>query len=114
MVRETTATVIAKEHVDFDEVSHSYMSEDGHRIQRHAGDEEWRIYYRIDNFDQIEEPSRTLLLESEVKRSSAGLRFTIVADNQYDSIEVGDRLNVGWRWIARDKIEVVTAGKPFN
>jgi hypothetical protein len=111
-VRETTGTVIAKRHVRFDEANHSYVSEDGYLVERQAGDEEWRIYNRIDNFDQIEEPTRSRLLESETERAlSARLRFRIVGKDQYDWIDVGDRLNVGWRWINDDKVEVVTAGK---
>src|SRR5215472_13655076 len=83
-VRETTATVMGKEHVQFDEANHSYMHEDGYQVQRKAGEEEWRIYYRIDNFDQIEEPVRSRLLEAERERDSTGrLRFRIVAEDHY-------------------------------
>src|SRR5262245_25041078 len=63
--RNTTGTVVGKEYVKFDEINHFYLDEEGNRIDRQPGDEDWRIYYYIDNFNQIAEPMRSRLLESE-------------------------------------------------
>jgi hypothetical protein len=66
------------------------------RVERQAGDEEWRIYYRIDNFDQITSSIKNKLLETEQERIIKGnYRFTIVSQDQYNYIQVGDKLSVG-------------------
>jgi hypothetical protein len=115
MVRETTGTVRGKDHIKFDEANHSYPHEDGYLVDRKPGDEEWRVYYEIDNFDQIAEPARTHLLNAEKERAAKGkLRFRIVSKDQYDEVQIGDKLSVGWRWRGNDNVEVVTAGKPLT
>jgi len=43
--------------------------------QRQAGDEEWRIYYCIDNFDQITSSIKNKLLETEQERIIKGNGF---------------------------------------
>jgi hypothetical protein len=114
IVRETTATVKGKDYVRFDEANHSYWHEDGYRVERRPGDEEWRIYYQIDSFDQIAEPVRSRLLDLEMDRVTRGnLRYSIMGKEQYERIEVGDKLNIGWQWFGDDKIQIVTAGKPL-
>ena len=115
LVRETTATVVKKEHVQFDKSNNSYQHEDGYTVFREAGAEEWRIYYLIDNFDQIPDPLRSALLKAEQERADEQRpRFTIVSKDQFDAIKAGDKLNVGWRWRGRGYIEIVTAGKPTS
>ena len=111
-VRAGTGIVTGKEHVKFDESNHSYFHVDGYKVIKKPGDEEWRVYYRIENFDQIAEPiqSRILLAEKELT-TNRGLRFTIVSKEQYDKIEVGDELKISWRWRGDDKVEIVSAGK---
>ena len=112
VVRETTGTVVRKEKLLFNEANRVYIDE-GVRVERQAGDEEWRIYYRIDNFDQITSSIKNKLLETEQERITKGnYRFRIVSRDQYNDIQVGDKLSVGWRWRGENQIEVVTAGKP--
>jgi hypothetical protein len=112
VVRETTGTVVRKEKPLFNEANRVYIDE-GVRVERQAGDEEWRIYYRIDNFDQITSSIKNKLLETEQERIIKGnYRSTIVSQDQYNYIQVGDKLSVGWRWCGGHQIEVVTAGKP--
>jgi hypothetical protein len=113
MVRDTTATVVAREHVRFDSTRHSYISEDGATVERQPGDEEWRVYYQIDNFYQIAEPVASRLQDAETARTTRSQRrFRTVTKEQYEAIRAGDKLNVGWRRCGHDKIEVVSAGKP--
>jgi hypothetical protein len=112
VVRETTGTVVRKEKLLFNEANRVYIDE-GVRVERQAGDEEWRIYYRIDNFDQITSSIKNKLSETEQERITKGnYRFRIVSRDQYNYIQVGDKLSVGWRWCGENQIEVVTAGKP--
>lgn len=95
IVRNTTATVIRKEYIQ-------------------NGIDEWKIYFEIDNFDQIAEPTRSSLLKSESERITANqVRSRVVSKDQYSRIEKGDKLIVGWRWLGKDEIEIVSAGKPF-
>src|SRR5215471_9862026 len=113
VVRETTGTVVRKEKLLFNEANRVYVNDEGVRVEMQAGDEEWRIYYRIDNFDQITSLNKNKLLETEQERITKGTyRFRIVPSDQYNDIQVGDKLDVGWRWCGGYQIEVVTAGKP--
>src|SRR6267142_5113715 len=63
--RNTTATVVRKEYVKFDKVNHSYVGDLGDVIEEPPGTEPWRVYYRINNFDQVPEPKRSALAASE-------------------------------------------------
>src|SRR5882762_8915530 len=40
----------------------------GDRIPETPGTEQWRIYFDIDNFDQVPEPKRTQLMAAELSR----------------------------------------------
>lgn len=112
VVRDTTATVIGKKHVQFDELNHSYLHDDGYRVERQPGDEEWRIYYQIDNFDQISEPERTRLLVAEKERAEKGKpRYDIASKEAYDGIKEGDKLDIGWQWVNDNKIIIAFASK---
>jgi len=111
-VRPGTGIVTKKELVKFDESNHSYSHIDGYEVIRKPGEEEWRVYYQIENFDQIAEPIRShILLAERELTTNRGSRFTIVSKEQYDKIEVGDELKVSWRWRGDDKVEIVSAGK---
>lgn len=100
-VRTTTAVVKAKEHVRFDERNHTYVNSFGKTIQVSPGDEQWRVYYQIDNFDQVPEPKRSELQRSEDSRiKKFGFRFypsSSVDKAIYDKAQVGDRLEVRYR-----------------
>jgi len=107
-----TGIVTGKELVKFDESNHSYFHIDGYKVIRKPGDEEWRVYYRAENFDQIAESIRShILLAEKELTSNRGSRFTIVSKEQYDKIKVGDELKISWRWRGDDKVEIVNAGK---
>src|SRR5687767_3038726 len=47
-----------------------YINGLGDRIPETPGTEQWRIYFDIDNFDQVPEPKRTQLMEAEFSRPS--------------------------------------------
>src|SRR5919198_1401887 len=74
--RHTTATVLRKQYVKFDEANHSFVGDLGDVINLPPGTEQWRIYYRINNFDQVPEPKRSALVASERERvAKYGDRF---------------------------------------
>src|ERR1700752_2559587 len=57
--RQTTGTVTRKQYVRFSEANHSYVGDLGDVINVEPGFVQWRVYYRIDNFDQVPEPKRS-------------------------------------------------------
>jgi hypothetical protein len=113
--RNAKAIVTRKEHVQFDEKNHTYLNEDGFPIERNAGEEEWRIYYLLNDFEGVEKAIESKLLKIEEERGAKGKpRFTIVNKDQYDYIQEGDELLISWRWLGSNKIQIISAGKPLT
>lgn len=106
-VRRTTAVVKAKEYVRFDESNHSYVNNFGEIVQVSPGTEQWRVYFQIDNFDQVPEPKRSKLQRAEDSRiKKFGFRFypSRTSDKaDYDKAEVGDRLEIEYRYMGEEK-----------
>jgi hypothetical protein len=106
-VRTTTALVTAKEYLRFDENNHSYVNNFGETVEVAPGTEQWRIYYRIDNFNQVPEPKRSQLWQSEeVRIKRFGFRFypSGTPDKAaYDKAQVGDQREVRYRYIGDEK-----------
>ena len=106
-VRTTTAVVRAKEYLRFDEKKHSYVNNFGERIEVPPGTEQWRIYYAIDNFDQVPEIKRSQLWQSEEARiNQFGFRFYPSGTpdkTAYDKAQVGDKLEVRYRYMGDEK-----------
>jgi hypothetical protein len=106
-VRTTTGVVKAKEYVRFDEKNHWYVNDFGQTVEVTPGYEQWRIYYRIDNFDQVPDPKRSELWQSEEARiKQFGFRFypSGTPDKAaYDRAQVGDRLEVRYRYMGDEK-----------
>jgi hypothetical protein len=106
-VRITTAVVKAKEHVWYDEDHHTYVDDLGQTLEALPGTEEWRVYYEIDNFDQVPEPKRSQLWQSEEARiKKFGLRYHYYSTPEkatYDKAQVGDRLEVLYHDIGDEK-----------
>jgi hypothetical protein len=106
-VRTTTAVVRAKEYLRFDEKNHSYVNNFGESIEVPAGTEQWRIYYEIENFDQVPDPKRSQLWQSERARiKQFGFRFypSGTPDKAaYEKAQVGDRLEVLYRYMGHEK-----------
>lgn len=113
--RQTSATVTKKEYIRFDEMNHSYITDLGQRVDVQPGDQQWRVYYEFDNFDQFEEPFRSRLVQLEKKRISEGkLRFSFKNFNDrrwYDSVEVGDKLVVSYKPYSDGEIEIASVIK---
>jgi hypothetical protein len=112
MFHSTTGTVTRKEHVRFDETNHSYIGNLGDRIEVRPGDEQWRVYYEFDNFDQLPEPKRSRLMRLERERIANGrVRHWFDDKEWYDSIKVGDKLIIGYKPFDDGKIEVANVSK---
>jgi hypothetical protein len=105
--RITTAVVKAKEQVHFEEKNRSYIGDYGQTVEVPSGTDRWRIYYQIDNFDQVPEPKRGELLLSEAARiKKLGFRFYHFSTPEkalYDATQVGDQLEVTYRYIGDEK-----------
>ncbi len=112
--RRTTATVISKEYVKFDDKNHSYIGDFGDPIEIASNTEQWRVYYQIDNFDQVPEPRRSRLVKSEEERIKRfGFRFNILTKDQkqeYDQIGLTDKLEVFYRYIGDEK-EIISINR---
>ena len=107
----TTATVTAKQKVVISKEQPYYIGDLDERIPQLPGTGQWRIYYQIDNFDQVPEPKRTELISSEARRQKEfGNRFRSYYENArefYDRTEVGDKLAVNYKYIG-DKKEILS------
>jgi hypothetical protein len=107
----TTATVTAKQRVVISKDQPYYIGDLDERIPQVPGTEQWRVYYQIDNFDQVPEPKRTELIRSEVRRQKeSGSRFREYYENAkefYDRTEIGDKLAVHYKYIG-DKKEILS------
>ncbi len=105
--RTTTAVVRAKEHVRFDEKNHLYINGFGEAVEATPGTEQWRIYYQIDNFDQVPEPKRSQLWQSEEARiKKFGFRFHYLSTPEkafYEKTQVGDQLEILYRYMGDEK-----------
>lgn len=106
-VHTTTAVVKAKEYVRYDENHHTYVDNLGQTLEALPGTEEWRVYYQIDNFDQVPGPKRSQLWQSEEARiKKFGFRYHYYSTSEkpsYDKTQVGDRLEVLYHYIGDEK-----------
>ena len=96
-----------KEYVKFDQTNHSYVSDLGGVIEQPPGIEQWRVYYRINNFDQVSESKRSALAASErVRIATYGDRFYYWGPEGKDihqSVKEGDTIGVTYRYIGDEK-----------
>jgi hypothetical protein len=115
--RHTTATVMRKEYVKFDELNHSYVNEFGHVVEMPPGTEHWRVYYRINDFDQVPEPKRNALTASEqVRIAKYGDRFYYWGTEGreiFQSLEEGDMIGIVYRYIGDEK-EIINIDTQSN
>jgi len=106
----TTGTVKDKKRIVITEEEPYYVGDLDYRIQKTPGTEQWRIYFEIDNFDQVPEPKRSELMNAESRRKEQfGLRFYPFSEPErsfYDRTQIGDRLAVHFKYIG-DKKEII-------
>jgi hypothetical protein len=105
-VRTTSATVIRKEPFRCEEKGCFYTSGYGDQSEMKQGESQERVYYRIENFDQVDEPRRSRAIEAEKKRvQESGPRFTY-AEDWYDKVEPGEKVYVQYRCFSDGQIQV--------
>jgi len=106
-LRVTSGVVKSKEHIRFDEHNHTYVSDFGETYTAEPGTEVWRVYYQIDNFNQVPEPKRSEPWKSEEERIRRfGFRFRSYTKDEkgrYDRAEIGDRLEVEYHYMGDQK-----------
>jgi hypothetical protein len=113
IVRDKKKFVITKEEP-------YYINALGDMISERAGTEQWRIYFDIDNFDQVPEPKRTQLMNAETSRKKKyGMRFYPFYNQEtefYDRTQIGDKLGVHYKYVGDEKeiINVENLTHPRN
>jgi hypothetical protein len=116
VTRDTTAVTVGKKYVQFEAGQPSYVNDQGQTIaldgaSRKSG--EFRIYYKINNFDQVPgSKQRGLTRGDEEREKKFGPRFTIVDERTYDQAQVGQSINVTYRWASDSDIEVIVVDFP--
>src|SRR2546423_14022655 len=66
-----------------------------------------RVYYQIDNFDNLPEPRRSSATQSEANRlRESGPRYTYSVD-WYDRVESGTKLYVRYQCFSNGQLEIV-------
>jgi mRNA-degrading endonuclease RelE of RelBE toxin-antitoxin system len=110
--RTTTGVVLDKKLVQFASDQTTYQNEEGRTVylddwRRRSG--EYRIFYKIDNFDQIPEAHRSALVAAEERRNKQfGPRFRIADEQTFEQAEAGQATNVVYRWADDSTIEVIS------
>jgi hypothetical protein len=106
----TTGVVRGKKRIVISKDEPYYINNLDHRISETPGTEQWRIYFEIDNFDQVPEPKRTELVIAENRRKEQfGLRFYPFFEQEksfYERTQIGDKLAVHYKYIG-DKKEII-------
>jgi hypothetical protein len=89
-----------------------YTNDEGHLVQRYPGDEDWLIYYEVEDFDHRDEPMSSRLMANEKKRVTVGkLRAAIVTKDQYDQLNVGDRIFASYQRFNESDVMIWGCGK---
>jgi hypothetical protein len=111
LAHSTTGTVRSKGKFTISKEEPYYINDLGDKISKAPGTEQWRVYYQIDNFDQVPEPKRTELENLEIKREQRyGMRFRnfyVESMEEYDRMEIGDKLEIVYRYIG-DKKDIIS------
>lgn len=106
----TTGTVRDKRKFVITKEEPYYIGDLDGRIPETPGTEQSRIYYEIDNFDQLPEPKRTELTNAETNRKQElGMRFYPFYEQDkdfYNRTQIGDKLAVHYKYIG-DKKEII-------
>jgi hypothetical protein len=109
--RDTTGVVIAKKHVQFDTNQASYLDDQGRRRtvdEWRKRDGEFRVFYTIDNFDQVPGKVRAPLVAAEEARFKRyGPRYEIANANEFERTAIGQRIKIVYRWASDSEIELI-------
>lgn len=110
--RTTTGIVVDKKHVQFGKDQTEYQNDEGRMVhledwRKNRG--EFRIFYRIDNLDQIPVAHRSAVVSVEEERNRRfGPRFGVVDQGDFDQAKIGQVVRVTYRWADDSKIEIIS------
>lgn len=110
--RTTTGVVTDKKHVQFASNETAYRDDEGKTIRLEDWREkngEFRIFYKINNFDQMPEAQRSTIMTAEEERGRQyGPRFRIVDQRTFDQAKSGQTVTITYRWAGDSKIEIIS------
>src|SRR5205085_12534600 len=110
-VHDTTATVIGKKDFLADKNKSSSADKDPDNARDTASEKRNLVYYQIDNFDQVPEPRRSLVIESEKKLiGESGPRYVLDV-SWFDEVTPGDKIRVSYQTWSDGHIQVWGAGR---
>jgi hypothetical protein len=66
-----------------------------------------RVYYQIDNFDNLPEPRRTQASVTESKRIKNGVVRSHDAEGWYDQVAIGSKVYVRYQCFSNGVLEIV-------
>src|SRR5215208_2725937 len=102
-VRTTQAVVIKKEAFRCEQRVCLYPGSHGDDLEMKQGEVQRRVYYQIENFDQVTEPRRGLAIAAEKDRVRSSY-----ADEWSDRVEPGSKLQVRYQCFSDGRIEIVS------
>ena len=105
-VRTTSGRVLRKELFRCNQPTCEYIGYGG-RAEIKNGETQKRVYFQIDNFDQVDDARRTKAVEKEKELVRIyGARATSEV-NWYDRVKPGDKLTVRYQCFSDGRIELV-------
>jgi len=105
-VRTTSGTVLGKEVFVCREPACFYLGY-GKRTEMKGGESQQRIYYQIDNFDQVRESGRGKVLQAEKGLVQMYGPRTTDAVGWYDRVQPGSKVQVRYQCLNDSQIEIV-------
>jgi len=110
--RTTSGIITDKKYVQFGSNQTEYQNDEGQIIhledwRRKSG--EFRIFYKIDNFDQIPEIHRSTIVTVEEQRTKQhGFRYRVVDQRTFDQANIGQVVKITYRWASDSKTEIIS------
>ena len=109
--RDTSGVVVGKEYVQFDSNQSTYQDAEGRSRPLEdwrKRDGEYRVFYTVDNFNQVPGQAQVSLVSAEAERfKKYGPRYTIVNAKDFERAAVGQRIAIVYRWANDSQIEMI-------
>ena len=109
----TVGIVVDKKHVQFRSDQTTYQNDEG-RDTVHLEDwrkdtGEFRVFYNIENFDQLPAANRPVLVAAERERTKRlGSRYRVVDQHTFEEAKIGQTVNITYRLADDSHIEVIS------
>jgi hypothetical protein len=111
---ETMGVIVGRKQVRFETGQTSYINAEGKTIpldDRLQKDGEFRVYYKINDFNQMPSSMRSGLARVEQEREKRfGPRFTVVDERAYDKAQLGQGVDVTYHWASDSNIYIIAVG----